>query len=73
MMDVLLDLIDREQVDIYDIPIARITDQYLAFLGQAYQHVKHTTPLLSVSGDANSLPVINVPPPPPTATTWRRR
>jgi segregation and condensation protein A len=28
-MDLLLYLIDREQVDIYDIPIARITDQFI--------------------------------------------
>lgn len=28
-MDLLLHLIDREQVDIYDIPIARITDQFI--------------------------------------------
>lgn len=31
-MDLLLYLIKREEVDIYDIPIARITDQYLARL-----------------------------------------
>ena len=29
-LDLLLYLIRREEVDIYDIPIARITDQYLA-------------------------------------------
>ena len=28
-LDLLLHLIDREQVDIYDIPIARITDQFI--------------------------------------------
>lgn len=31
-LDLLLSLIRREQVDIFDIPIARITDQYLAAL-----------------------------------------
>ncbi|MFQ5956832.1 MAG: segregation and condensation protein A, partial [Candidatus Brocadiales bacterium] len=31
-MDLLLYLIKREEVDIYDIPIARITDQYMAYL-----------------------------------------
>jgi segregation and condensation protein A len=34
-MDLLLYLIRRAEVDIHDIPIARITDQYLAFLRQA--------------------------------------
>jgi segregation and condensation protein A len=33
-MDLLLYLIQRAEVDIHDIPIATITDQYLAFLGQ---------------------------------------
>ncbi len=31
-MDLLLYLIKREEVNIYDIPIARITDQYMAYL-----------------------------------------
>lgn len=31
-LDLLLYLIDESQLDIYDIPIARITDQYLAYL-----------------------------------------
>ena len=34
-MDLLLDLIRRQQIDIYDIPIARITAQYLEYLEQA--------------------------------------
>ena len=33
--DLLLDLIRRQQIDIYDIPIARITSQYLEFMHQA--------------------------------------
>ncbi len=33
-LDLLLHLIEKEKVDIYDIPIARITDQYLAYLDQ---------------------------------------
>ncbi|MFN9957854.1 MAG: segregation/condensation protein A, partial [bacterium] len=32
-LDLLLFLIRRAEVDIQDIPIAEITDQYLAFLG----------------------------------------
>ncbi|HET6267822.1 MAG TPA: segregation and condensation protein A, partial [Acidobacteriota bacterium] len=31
-LDLLLDLIRRQKLDIYDIPIAKITEQYLAFL-----------------------------------------
>lgn len=31
-MDLLLYLIKKEEVDIYDIPIARITDQYMAYM-----------------------------------------
>jgi segregation and condensation protein A len=31
-LDLLLDLIRRQKLDIYDIPIARITQQYLAYL-----------------------------------------
>lgn len=31
-LDLLLHLIEREELDIYDIPIARVTDQYLALL-----------------------------------------
>jgi segregation and condensation protein A len=32
-LDLLLFLIRREEVDIYDIPIARITEQYMAYVG----------------------------------------
>ena len=31
-LDLLLYLIQKEEVDIYDIPIAKITDQYLEYL-----------------------------------------
>lgn len=31
-MDLLLHLIKKEEIDIYDIPIARVTDQYLQYL-----------------------------------------
>ena len=34
-LDLLLDLIRRQQIDIYDIPIARITGQYLEYMRQA--------------------------------------
>src|SRR5271163_2874590 len=31
-LDLLLDLIRKQDIDIYDIPIARITEQYLAYV-----------------------------------------
>ena len=37
-LDLLLFLIDKEQVDIYDIPIAGISDQFLDYLRQAGQY-----------------------------------
>lgn len=36
-LDLLLDLIRRQQINIYDIPLARITAQYLEYLKQAEQ------------------------------------
>ncbi|MBS1258848.1 MAG: Segregation and condensation protein A [Candidatus Scalindua arabica] len=33
-LDLLLYLIRREEVDVYDIPIAKITDQYMTYLGK---------------------------------------
>lgn len=33
-LDLLLDLVRRQDIDIYDIPIARITAQYLAYVGR---------------------------------------
>lgn len=36
-MDLLLHLIDKHKLDIYDIPIASITEQYLAFLAVAQE------------------------------------
>jgi len=34
-LDLLLDLIRKQEIDIYNIPIAQITQQYLAFMNQA--------------------------------------
>lgn len=36
-LDLLLDLIRKQQINIYDIPIARITSQYLEYMKQAMQ------------------------------------
>jgi len=33
-LDLLLHLIDKNEIDIYDIPIARITDQYMEYMAQ---------------------------------------
>src|SRR2546426_12016276 len=44
-LDLLLHLIRQEQINIYDIPIARITDQYLRYL-QAMQEMD-----IAVAGD----------------------
>ncbi len=37
-LDLLLHLIKKEEIDIYDIPIARVTDQYLVYLAQLQNH-----------------------------------
>ena len=43
-LDLLLHLIDRNKIDIYDIPIVEITDQYMEYI----QQMKETkAPLLS--------------------------
>ena len=34
-LDLLLDLIRKQEINIYDIPIARITQQYLEFMQKA--------------------------------------
>jgi len=31
-LDLLLDMIRKQKIDVYDIPIARITEQYLEYL-----------------------------------------
>ena len=33
--DLLFHLIEKNEIDIYDIPIAQLTEQYIAFLEQA--------------------------------------
>ena len=38
-LDLLLHLIEKNQVDIYDIPIAMITDQYLAYLSEMEKQI----------------------------------
>ena len=36
-LDLLLHLIDKNKLDIYDIPIATVTEQYMAYLEEAEQ------------------------------------
>ncbi|MGH9662998.1 MAG: segregation/condensation protein A, partial [Bryobacteraceae bacterium] len=36
-LDLLLDLIRKQQINIYDIPIARITQQYLDYMQRALE------------------------------------
>ena len=36
-LDLLLDLIRKQEINIYDIPIAKITPQYLEFMQQALE------------------------------------
>ncbi|MFS8572881.1 MAG: segregation/condensation protein A, partial [Clostridia bacterium] len=36
-LELLYQLVEKEQIDIWDIPIARLTDQYLAYLDTLQQ------------------------------------
>mgnify|MGYP006976791291 CR=1 FL=1 len=38
-LDLLLHLIDSQEIDIYDIPISQITDQYMAYIEIGRAHV----------------------------------
>ena len=38
-LDLLLHLIDKNKLDIYDIPIHSVTEQYMAFLSQAKEQI----------------------------------
>ena len=44
-MDLLLHLIEKNELDIYDIPIAMVTEQYLAHL----EHIRHAKDMASIS------------------------
>jgi len=57
--DELLEITERERNDLMSIPFiqqgaagALPLESYMAFLGQAYHHVKHTIPLLMATGAA---------------------
>ena len=42
-LDLLLHLIDKNKIDIYDIPITEITNQYLAYVRQMEQEDMNVT------------------------------
>src|SRR5688572_22178295 len=50
-LDLLLYLIKRDELDIYDIPISRITDSYLGFLQQLRALSKEHGLDINVAGD----------------------
>ena len=42
-LDLLLHLIDKDKIDIYDIPIVSITQQYLDYINQCSRHNQKRT------------------------------
>src|SRR5690348_7700575 len=50
-MDLLLYLIKRDELDIYDIPITRITESYMHYLGMLKQLTKEEGLDINVAGD----------------------
>ena len=58
-LDLLLHLIKKEEVDIYDIPVARITDEYLQYLNMLdsmnLDGVTITAQFRTLSGAQNSI------------------
>jgi len=50
-MDLLLYLLKRDELDIYDIPIARITESYMHYLGMLKQLTKEEGLDINVAGD----------------------
>lgn len=45
-LDLLLHLISKEEIDIYDIPIVRITDQYMAYIEESHLDLEMTSEFL---------------------------
>lgn len=53
-LDLLLHLIDKNKLDIYDIPIAAVTEQYMAYLEEAEQmNLEIASEFLVIGGDAH--------------------
>jgi len=67
-LDLLLHLIEREEIDIYDIPVAHITEQYLDYLDAiAELDLKVTSEFLVMAAELLSLKARMLLPPPPSA------
>ncbi|HEY7087201.1 MAG TPA: segregation/condensation protein A [Tepidisphaeraceae bacterium] len=75
-LDLLLYLIKRDELDIYDIPITRITESYMQYVGELKQLTKEDGLDINIAGDflvmAATLMEIKsamlLPKPPPTET-----
>lgn len=50
-LDLLLQLIDKEQIDIFDIPIVSITNQFLSYLDQIQDNMDLLSSFLSVASE----------------------
>lgn len=50
-LDLLLQLIDREQIDIFDIPIVKITDQFLSVIAGMPEDMEMLSSFLSVASE----------------------
>lgn len=65
-LDLLLHLIERAEIDIYDIPIAEITDQYIAYLEQLeYPDLETTSEFLVMASTLLSIKSRMLLPKPP--------
>src|SRR4029078_12336050 len=68
-LDLLLDLIRRQKLDIYDIPIAKVTEQYLTFLHLMEEmNVDMASDFLLIAPPLIYIKSRNVLPPDPDAT-----
>src|SRR5437879_2050091 len=68
-LDLLLDLIRRQKLDIYDIPIAKVTEQYLEYLHlMELLNVDYTTKFLVIAAQLIYIKSLTLLPPDPDAT-----
>ena len=58
-MDLLLYLIRKNEVDVYDIPIALIVEQYMAYL-DLLRELSHNTQFIIVTHNRNTVQVADV-------------
>lgn len=73
-LDLLLFLIRRDEIDIYDIPIARVTEQYVAYVGLIQQidpdRVSEFLVLAATLMEIKSRVLLPKPPPEEVAEEW---